>query len=88
MIKCKLVDSSPGNNKHYSWDIERDGIRIYMIDCDAFRVADEHYMLAYFIYDSKADEVHRMPNLLFVGEITESKALGIITNHLGIEIEH
>lgn len=86
MIECKLVDSSPGNDKHYSWDIERDGIRIYMIDCDAFRVADERYTLAYFVYDSKNDSVDRLPNQLFLGEITESMALAMIASHLGLEV--
>lgn len=87
MIKCKLVNNPSGENKHYSWDIERDGIRIYMIDCDAFRVAEGHYTLVYFVYDSKADSVHRLPNQSFVGDITESRALNIIINHLGIEVD-
>ena len=86
MIKCKLVDSFSGNNKHYSWDIESDGSRIYMIDCDAVRVADGRYTLAYFVYDSKNDSVHRLPNQLFVGEITESRALTMIASHLGLEV--
>lgn len=87
MIECKLVDSFSGNNKHYSWDIESDGSRIYMIDCDAFRVADGRYTLVYFVYDSKSDRVNRLPNQLFVGELTESRALALITSHLGIEVD-
>lgn len=88
MIKCELVDSYSysDNDKHYSWDIYRDGIRIYMIDCEASRVAEGRYMLAYFVCDCKADRVDRIPNQLFVGEITASMALNIITNHLGIEV--
>ncbi len=86
MIKCKLVDSFSGNNKHYSWDIESDGSRIYMIDCDAFRVADGRYTLVYFVYDSKNDSVHRLPNQLFVGEVTENRALALIASHLGLEV--
>ena len=86
MIECKLVDSFSGTNKHYSWDIESDGSRIYMIDCDAFRVAKERYTLAYFVYDSKSDSVDRLPNQLFVGEITESRALALIASHLGLEV--
>lgn len=86
MIKCKLVGSFSGNNKHYSWDIESDGSRIYMIDCDAFRVADGRYTLVYFVYDTKRDRVNRLPNQLFLGEITESRALALITSHLGLEV--
>lgn len=86
MIKCKLVGSFSGNNKHYSWDIESDGSLIYMIDCDAFRVADGRYTLVYFVYDSKNDSFHRLPNQLFLGEITESMALAMIAGHLGLEV--
>lgn len=86
MIKCKLVDSFSGDDKHYSWDIESDGSLIYMIDCEAVRVADGRYTLKYFVYDSKSDRVNRLPNQLFVGEITESMALTMIASHLGLEV--
>lgn len=87
MIECKLVYSSSCNNKRYSWDIESDGSRIYMIDCNAVQLPNGNYTLAYSVYDSKKDSVRRLPNQLFVGEITESRALAIITSALGIEVD-
>lgn len=86
MIKCKLVDSFSGDDKHYSWDIESDDSLVYMIDCEAVQVADGRYTLKYFVYDSKSDRVNRLPNQLFVGEITESMALTMIASHLGLEV--
>ena len=38
------------------------------------------------LYDSKSDRVNRLPNQLFVGEITESMALTMIASHLGLEV--
>ena len=86
MMKCRLVDSFSGDDKHYSWDIESDGSLIYMIDCDAVQVADGRYTLKYFVYDNKKDSARILPNQLFVGEVTESRALALIASHLGLEV--
>lgn len=85
-MKCRLVDSFSGDDKHYSWDIESDGSLIYMIDCDAVQVADGRYTLKYFVYDNKKDSARILPNQLFLGEITESMALAMIAGHLGLEV--
>lgn len=86
MMKCRLVDSFSGDDKHYSWDIESDGSLIYMIDCEAVQVADGRYTLKYFVYDNKKDSARILPNQLFLGEITESMALAMIAGHLGLEV--